>query len=75
MSVDKHSNNLPKIPPKPIKIYILFPFLTLELNQSVNYIAHNEKINNIHIQPTTSFISFYVTYPMSPRYKKRPKKR
>jgi len=73
------TNNLPKIPPKPTKIYILFPILTLGLNQSVNYIAHNrhgnEKVNNIHIQPTTSFISFYVTCPMSPRYKKGRKKR
>jgi hypothetical protein len=79
MSVDEHSNNLPKIPPKPTKIYILFPFLRLGLNQSVNSIANNrhgnEKVNNIHIQPTTSFISFYVTCPMNPRYKKRPKKK
>jgi hypothetical protein len=41
MGVDKNYNNLAKTTPKPTKIYILSPFLTIGLNHNANNLALN----------------------------------
>ncbi len=73
MNVDKHSNNpYPKLHQNLQNFTFCLHSLHWDSIIVVSTIQHiiyhgNEEVNNIDIQPTTSFTSFYVTCPMSPK--------
>lgn len=71
MGVDKHSNNLAKIAPKPAKIYILSPFLTIGLIHNPNNLAFNllkQQKNQQYPHPTYRKVHIILcSMPLEPK--------